>query len=394
MLRRNFGLLIPFVGVAAFALAGCGDDTAGPDPNTPPPDDPGIPYETIQTWMGTGINGAGLDGLPPLQTALNLPQDLAFAPNGQPYVLDWNNHRVRTIKDGIVSTAIGTGEIGDGPDGFANQIRINHPTSIDYDPQGHLILVAWHDSKVMSLDFATGWIQSICGDGQRTFGGDGGPAIDALLSLPVACACTPAGEIYINDMANVRIRKIDANGIINTICGNGTNGYTGDGGPAIDATLNMPSGQAAPPVGRIKYKNGFLYITDTNNCVIRRIDTATGIITTVAGNGVPGFSGDGGPAVSAQLYYPADVDVDNAGNIYIADTYNMVVRKVDTSGIITSFVGYHYEYNPGDGIQHFGGDGGRPSDATLDRPYGIAFDAFENFYVVDTHNNRIRVVMK
>ncbi|MGQ0720506.1 MAG: NHL domain-containing protein [Candidatus Eiseniibacteriota bacterium] len=395
-LQKHARVLVPFVGAAAFAIGGCGDDSAGPDPddgNNPPPDDPGIPYETIQTWMGTGLNGGGPDGLAPLATTLNLPQDLAFAPNGDPYILDWNNHRVRTIKNGVVSTAIGTGEIGDAPDGFANQIRINHPTNIDYDTQGRLILAAWHDSKVTRLDFNTNWSEAIAGTGTQGNTGDGGPAVTSLLRLPVAIACAPTGEIYIMDMGNNRVRVIDNAGNIQAFCGTGVRGYTGDGGPAVNATMDVPAGQAAPPVARMKYANGSLYICDTMNSVIRRIDTATGIITTVAGNGTFGFSGDGGAATSAQLYAPSDVDVDSAGNMYIADTYNNVIRKVDTAGVISTFVGYHYEFT-GDGLQHFGGDGGRPADATLDRPYGVAFDAQENFYVVDTHNNRIRVVMK
>jgi DNA-binding beta-propeller fold protein YncE len=151
--------------------------------------------------------------------------------------------------------------------------------------------------------------------------------------------------------------------------------------------IYSPVGQAAPPTSRIAMDSrGNLYLADTGNHRIRKIDP-NGIITTVAGNGSADFSGDGGPATAAALRFPTDVDVDSEGNVYIADTFNSCIRKVDTQGIITTFAGKGDE--PG-----FEGDGGSRLAAKLDRPYGIAFDSKGNFYIADTHNHRIRVILK
>jgi DNA-binding beta-propeller fold protein YncE len=335
----------------------------------------------------------GPDGLDPQQTAFYTPQDLTFGPDNLPYIIDFNNHRVRTIRGGVVETVIGTGEIGDAPEGVATQVRLNHPTNIAFDPSGNLILAAWHNSKIMKMDMGTKMLTRYAGDGSRSFmpPGDGVDRLVCKLDLPVGVAIDPVtGDVYISDEANVRIRKIDTSGIINTICGNGTRGFSGDGGPATAAQLNMPFGQTAPAVGRIAYANGYLYIADYDNHRIRRINTATNIIDTIAGNGTAAYSGDGGLAINASLNQPADVDVDDLGNVYIADTQNSVIRKVDTSGIITTVVGVYHPYT--EGAVYYGGDNGPATAATLDRPHGIAFDSVGNLYVADSYNNRVRKV--
>jgi DNA-binding beta-propeller fold protein YncE len=389
-LSTRLGLAGSLAASAIFLAAGCSSDsttTPGPTPDANNPGD-------ITTYAGTGIAGLGPDGLAPEQTAFYTPQDLTFDENDKPYIIDFNNHRVRTIQGGVIQTVIGTGEIGEAPEGIATDVNLNHPTNIAFDPQGTLILAAWHNSKVMKLDFSTGMLTRFAGDGSRAFAGDGGPALTCKLDLPVGVAVDPVtGEVYISDEANVRIRKIDTSGNIQTICGNGTRGYSGDNGPAIAAQLNLPAGQSAPAVGRIAYANGSVYIADYLNHCIRRIDTASGIITTIAGNGTPGYSGDGGLATAAQLKAPADVDVASNGDVYIADTYNSVIRKVDSSGIITTVAGVAYVYL-GDGSVHFSGDGGPATSAHLDRPHGIALDSEGNLYIADTYNNRIRKVWK
>ncbi len=392
MLRTGtrFCAAFAFAAGAAFFAAGCGgdDDPAGPGP------DPEPESGDISTFAGTGIPGLSPDGLPPTQTALYTPQDITFGPNGTAYIIDFNNHRVRTVQGGVVATVIGTGEIGDAPEGQANQIRLNHPTNVVFDSQGRLLLAAWHNSKVMRLDFSTGMLTGFAGDGSRAFGGDNGPAITAKLDLPVGLAFDHAtGDTYICDEANVRIRKVDSAGVITTICGNGTRGYSGDGGPATAAQLNLPAGQSAPSVGRIAFANGTLYIADYLNHCVRAIDTSTGIITTLAGNGTAGYSGDGGPGTAAQLFSPSDVDVDVDGNVYVADTYNSVIRRVDTAGTITTFAGVQHAFT-GDGSVHYGGDNGPATAALLDRPHGIGFDAAGNLYIADTYNTRVRKVWK
>lgn len=389
--RERFLARHALVAAAILLFAGCGgSDPASPDPDPDP--DPLVSGD-ITTFAGSGIPGLGPDGMPPEQTALYTPMDLTFGPDGVPYLIDFNNHRVRAVRNGVIVTVIGTGEIGDAPEGMANTVRLNHPTSIAFDAQGRLILAAWHNSKVMRLNFATGFLERFAGDGSRAFAGDGGPALTCKLDLPIGVVVDQAtGVTYISDEANVRIRKIDAGGTITTICGDGTRGFSGDGGPATAAQLNLPAGQSAPPVGRIALANGKIYIADYLNNRIRRIDVATGTIDTFAGNGTAGYSGDGGPATAAQLFTPADVEVDAFGNVYIADTYNSVIRKVDTAGTITTVAGVHYVFT-GDGSVHFSGDRGPATAALLDRPHGIAFDTAGDLYIADSYNNRIRKVL-
>lgn len=389
----------------------------------------------ICTFMGTGKAGLGDDGLPPEEVRLYLPQDVSFAPDGQIYVLDWNNHRVRIVRDGKTETLIGTGYLGDAPEGPAREISLNHPTHVSFSPQGKLILSAWHNSKVMEMDLSTLHVKPICGTGARDYGGDGGPAATALLDLPIATAFDSQGRMLIMDQANQRIRRVELDGMIDTIvgpskdfvpdgftqvctdeggvrtcklCTNATasdpmcapqkprpQGFAGDGGPATDAQLYLPFGQSAPPTGRMEMgPDDRLYIADTGNHRVR-LYTADGMIETIAGSGpatfdpsyTGGFSGDGGPATAALLKRPTDVAVARDGTLYIADNDNHCVRKVDASGTISTAAGVC-------GQAGFEGDGGPAIEAKLDRPYGIAVDADGNLWIADTHNHRVRVVYK
>jgi sugar lactone lactonase YvrE len=185
------------------------------------------------------------------------------------------------------------------------------------------------------------------------------------------------GNLYIADYYNSRIRKVDTNGIITTVAGDGTNGYSGDGGAASNAWLYCPSGVAVDAYGN-------LYIADYYNSRIRKVDT-NGIITTVAGDGTNGYSGDGGVATNARVYYPSGVAVDAYGNLYIADSDNSRIRKVDTNGIITTVAGTN-----GSG---YSGDGGAATNARLAYPEGPAMDTSGNLYIADTDNSRIRKVL-
>lgn len=395
----------------------------------------------ICTYMGTGLPGLGEDGVDPVDVNLYLPQDLTFGPDGQPYVLDWNNHRVRTVnQDGLIETVIGTGYLGDAPDGPVLNASLNHPTHVSFSPDGMLMLSAWHNSKVMEVDLDRDQMQTICGDGSRAYRGDGGPADEAWVDLPVSTVFDSQGRLYISDQANQRIRRIENDGIINTVVGPGPDflpdglvqvcvtdpdtqqnvckncleeeadepdscedqavgrpqGFSGDGGPATEALVFMPFSQSAPPAGRIDMgADDTLYIADTGNHRIRAVGT-DGIIRTVAGSGPDefdtsfrgGYAGDGGPATEALLSRPTDVEVDADGNIYVADTDNSCVRRVDgQTGIITTVAGVC-------GQKGFEGDGGPAGEALLNRPYGVELDAEGNLYIADTHNHRIRVVYK
>ena len=371
-----------FVISLILGIAACGEDGSPTDV-----DEPEGPYAVISTLIGTGEAGRGAEGVGPLQTQLYLPQDLTFGPDGLPYILDWNNHRVRVLDGGVMRTVIGTGELGDAPAGQALEIGLNHPTHISFDPLGRLILSAWHNSMILRMDFATGHIEPIVGDGTRFYRGDGGPPIEAWVNLPVSTAFDAAGRMYISDQENQRIRRVDNNDIITTVAGTGQPGFSGDGGPAVDAQIFAPVGQAAAPTSRIAIdRDGNLYLADTANNRIRKIDTG-GIINTVAGTGAAGFSGEGGLATEASLNFPIDIDIDEEGNLFIADTFNSCIRKVDTNGNITTFAGRC-------GLSGYDGDDGPPEEARLDRPYGIAFDTEGNLYIADTHNHRIRIVLE
>jgi len=367
-------------------LAAC-DDSA---PDACAKKTPGV----ICTAVGTTLAGLGDDGLDPLDTDLYLPQDVSLAPSGDLYVVDWNNHRLRQVHDGKVTTIVGTGYLGDALDpstgkfeGPAREINLNHPTHILFATNGDMIISAWHNSQVLRYVAETGMVERVCGTGKRAFNGDDKPAYETDFDLPVAAAWTPDGAILISDQANQRIRRVDGRGAsatVTTVVGTGTKGYTGDGGPALEATIQLPTSQSAPPAGRIVTDSlGQIYLADTVNNVIRKVD-ADETITTIAGTGSPGNGADG-VATACALNTPADVAVDAQGNVYIADTMNSCVRKVDTAGQITTAAGQC-------GKRGFKGNGGPANAALLDRPYGVEVASDGTLYIADTHNQVVRVV--
>ncbi|MBA3488595.1 MAG: serine/threonine protein kinase, partial [Longispora sp.] len=217
---------------------------------------------------------------------------------------------------------------------------------------------------------------TIAGDGQEGFGGDTGPAAAARLNRPAAVAADAHGNVFIADEWNNRIRKIDPQGVISTLAGTDHPGFSGDGGPATAAHLNYPLGVAVDAHGNV-------FIADAGNHRIRKIDLH-GVITTIAGDGEKDFDGDGGPAIAAQLGFPSAVAVDAHGNVFIADTDNNRIRKIDLHGVITTVAGTN--------LQGFGGDNGPAFAAQLNQPTGIAVDARGSVFVADTGNNRIRKI--
>ena len=245
------------------------------------------------------------------------------------------------------------------------------PKGIALDKAGNLFFTDGH--AVLRLDGTTGTLTVVAGNWTYGYSGDGGPATSAQLNGPVALAVDSVGNLYIADSGNNRVRRV-SNGVISTVAGNGTAGFSGDNGPAASAKLNSPEGVAVDSAGN-------LCIADSGNQRIREV--SSGVITTIAGNGTAGFSGDGGPATSAELRSPYGVAVDSAGNIYIGDRYNYLIRKV-SNGVITTVAG-NGKYSLGGG-----GDGGPATSAQLYEATAVAVDSAGNLFIADTGNQRVR----
>ncbi len=322
----------------------------------------------ISTVAGNGEIGFSGDGGPAVEARLKLPEGVAVDGSGALYIADRWNHRIRRVDgSGIITTVAGNGGIGYGRGGGpAVRASLNHPNGVAVDGSGNLYIAVSGQNRIHRVD-GSGIITTVAGTGERGFSGDGGPAVEARLDSPDSVAFDGAGNLYIAEYWNHRIRRVDGSGIITTVAGIGKSGYSGDGGLAVEASLWHPEGVAVD-------ERGNLYIADRGNQRIRRVD-GSGIITTVAGIGGSGFGGDGGPAAGAWLNTPRGVTVDTSGNVYIADTYNQRIRRVDGSGIITTVAGT--------GESGFGGDGGPAVEASLWHPRGVAVDEAGNVYVAE-----------
>ena len=340
----------------------------------PPPGSPPAPYE-IQTVAGTGTGGYSGDGGPATSARLNNPYGVVVDADGNLFVADVSNHRVRRIDPGgQISTVAGTGTQGySGDGGPATSAMLSYPYGVAVDADGNLFIADTYNHRVRRVD-AGGQISTVAGTGSFGYAGDGGPAVSARLAYPHGVAVDAAGNLFIADNNNHRVRRVDAGGQISTVAGTGTAGYAGDGGPAVSARLQNPVGVAVDAAGNLS-------IADTGNHRVRRVD-AGGQIQTVAGTGTGGSEGDGGPATSAMLNSPTGVAVDAAGNLFIADYNNNRVRRVDASGQISTVAGT--------GTQGYSGDGGPATSAMLNRPGGVAVDAAGGMLIADTSNHRVR----
>jgi sugar lactone lactonase YvrE len=359
-------------------------------------DDPCADIESGEacTWLGTREAGYNGDGLHRVETAVNEPQDILFLPDGTAWFTDFNNFLIRRVlPDDRIDSVVGSLDPvfpGDGPlEGITpagadgSDWMLNHPTNLLLDPNGNVTVVAWHNHKLLSVDPDAGYVNVVCGGGAG-FAGDGQLAATSALFKQVNDATMDeGGNTYVLDQQNQRIRRIDVEGIIETIAGTGEQGFTGNGGPALDATFSFAVGSNPNPSGGILYHAGKLYISDTEADAIRVMDLATGIIDGFAGTGEEGDSGDGGLAIDARLNAPRDLEIGPDGDLYFAETDNGRVRAVDLeSGVIRTVVG------TGDlGIDE---EEGLPATETkLRRPFGIGFDPDGNLYVMDSLNNRI-----
>jgi len=331
----------------------------------------------ITTFAGTGVAGYSGDNISGLSAQLNGPDGIILDSIGNLYIADANNNRVRKINtSGIITTISGNGTAGYGGDGGPGILaELNIPVGLAMNKTGVLFIADEINNRIRELN-TSGIIISIAGNGTAGYTGDGGSGTLAELNNPTDIIIDDTGNVYIADGLNSTIRKLNTLGVITTIAGNGISGYIGDGGYATAAELKYPCAIAID-------KKGNLYVADAGNNCIRMINSL-GIITTIAGNGTSGYIGDGGNASSAKLNTPCGITFDSAGNLYIADTWNNVVRKIDTNGIIITIVG--------SGTQGYNGDNITATTAQLYKPAGLVFDGYGNLYIADYGNNRIRKV--
>lgn len=336
----------------------------------------------ITTVAGIGSQGFAGDGGPAMAASLALPTGIVLDPAGNLFIADYANARVRRVDmaTGIIVTVAGSDNWGYSGDGIsATKASLVFPTRIALDSSRNLYVADEGDNRVRKIDALTGLISTFAGTGLRDFSGDGGPAANAGLYGPLGVAIDSSGNAYISDARNRRIRKVAAaTGAITTCVGNGSATYCGDGSPAVEARLAFPSGAVVD-------RSGNLYLSDTQNARVRKVDARTGLIATVAGTGISESSGDGGPGTQAGLVQPMGLAIDTAGNLLIADAWGNRIRRVDAvSGIITTFAG--------DGQPGFAGDGGPAAVASLNCPQRIALDSAGNLFIADLFNARIRKV--
>ena len=367
------------------------------------------PSGRLSVFAGTGVAGYSGDGGPATQAELSFPTALALSSNGDLYIADSGNNRIRMVSpSGVITTVAGTGVAGfSGDGGPATQAELSFPTAIALSSTGALLIADGGNRRVREVS-PTGTITTVAGNGTLGLSGDGGPATQAGLSeplgvaagpggiyvadawndvvrrilpsgvietvagaadglqFPVAVALNAAGDIFVADWSN-RVIEVTPSGAARTVAGTGVAGFSGDGGPAVKAELDRPSGLAVAP-------NGDLYIADSGNNRVRMV-SPNGIITTIAGTGVAGFSGDGGPAVKAELNDPEGLAIGPGGGLYIADSHNQRIREVLPGGAIRTVAG--------NGEVGYTGEGVPALSAALNYPAGVALDSSGNLYIAD-----------
>ncbi len=334
---------------------------------------------TINLFAGNGAYLSGGDGGPATAAGFEGTAGVATDAAGNVYIADQNKNRVRKVDavTGIITNVAGNNNIGLlGNNGPAANASLNGPAGLCFDAAGNLYIADGSNHCIRKIDVNTGIISVIAGTTQG-FSGDNGLAVNAQLQYPNGVAVDASGNIYIADANNYRIRKVTvATGIITTVAGSGSIGFSGDGGPATSAAFDVPWNVRVDIVGN-------LYIADRDNNRIRKVDAVTQFISTIAGS-TYGYSGDGGPALNATFRNPSDLCFDAAGNMYITDSYNRCIRKINTSGTISTIAGT--------GNYGYSGDGGPALSAETESPEGITVDAAGRIYFSDPSQNRVRVL--
>jgi hypothetical protein len=340
-------------------LQACAADSSAPaaEPCEPAPG-------TLCTIVGTGQAGVEGDDGPAKLAELYLPMDVTPNARGELFVLDWNNHRIRAIDEGgTIRTVAGNGQLGDGPEGPALFAHFNHPTNIAFDKMGRMLIAAWHNSRVVRVDLDTGLLESIAGTGMRAYSGDGGPARTAVLDLPAGVACDDEDNLYVMDQANQMIRVIGSDGRIERFAGQCIIGRCEPGEEPV----------ACEGSGKLSCES------DTDREACKQPCSAE-------------FGGDGGPALQARLAQPVGQSADPAGRIvfdaqgslFFADSGNHRIRKITRDGVISTVAG--------NGTDAYAGDGGPATEASLDNPIDVAVAADGTLYIADTYNSCVRAV--
>lgn len=372
--RRAAGLTVVVLCGSLAATAA----TAAPAARAPAP----APAPIITTAAGTGVYGYGGDGNPSTQALLAQPAGVAVDGAGNVYIADIGNSVIRRVTPGgVIDTVAGTprtpGFSGDG--GPATAALLDGPLDVAVDSAGDVYIADSGNNRIRKLDAATGVIATVAGNGEFGYGGDGGPATDATLAFPQGVTIDAIGDLSIADSFNSVVRRVDASaGVITTVAGiPGRFDFSGDGGPATAAALSSPTDVAVDAAGN-------LYVADNGNYRVRKVSPA-GIITSVAGSGQPGSSGDGGPATAARMT-PTGLAVDRSGSLFVSDSASGRVREVTTStGTVTTAAGGGL---PADGV----GDGAAATVSDLEAPYRLAVDVGDNLFIADLGDNRVRVV--
>ena len=340
---------------------------------------------TSRVYMvaGTGELGSIGDGGLATRARLWFAAGVAVDAAGNIVIADSFNNRVRRVDaaSGKIETVAGTGQQGFSGDGdLATEAQLNSPSGVAIDDKGNIIIADSFNNRIRIVDARTGIISTVAGTGEQGCSGDDGLAVRAQLSGPTGLALSADGALFIADSGNHRIRKLDrAQQIIVTVAGSGIAGEAGDGGLAVQAELNDPSGVAVD-------RNGHLLIADTMNNRVRRVDAASGIMSTVAGTGEEGFDGDGDSATLARLMQPSGIAVDAEGAVYLSDTFNNRIRRIDgVSGIITTVVGTDLRGHSINGML--------AETAPLNNPMGLTRDSLGNLLVADSGNHCVLRIM-
>ena len=332
----------------------------------------------MTSYAGNGSSGFSGDGNKATQAKLNIPAGLAFDKRGNLFIADRNNHRIRRVDSrGIITTIAGTGVAGfSGDGGPATKAQLNHPSGIAFDNKGNLFFSDRSNERIRTID-SSGKIRTYAGNGKEGFKGDSGPALEASLDKPFGIAFDRKGNLYIADRGNNRVRKVNTQRIMTTVAGDGGFFFSGDNGPAYRASV-------AGPTGVVVDDQGILYIADRNNNRIRAVDSQ-GMITTIAGTGQQDYNGDAEVARETNLYLPFGVSLKPDGSLLVIDRSHYRIRSIDLKrGSIKTIAG--------NGKKMFAGDGGPATGATLSFPHGITVDKNDNVLVSDKGNYRIRKI--